>query len=99
MSVTLFGNTVLADGIQTSVNMSSYWNAVSPQSSMPRVLRSRDKTPTERRMPRGDGDWIYAAASRGTPRTAGSHQKLGQGHGTDSLCELLKQIQVFPGTA
>ena len=35
----------------------------------------------------GDRDWDYVATKEGIPRTAGSHQELGEKHETDSPSE------------
>lgn len=46
------------------------------------------KTQTERRPCKDGGrNWNDVSTSQGTPSTGGSHQKLEQGHGTDSPSE------------
>lgn len=47
------------------------------------------RTPRDRRGP----DWRDASTCQGTSRVAGSRQKLGGRHGTDSLCQKEPTLQ------
>lgn len=63
-NVILLGNSVFADGIQISIEISSHWMWVGPKGQYP---YKRQRTQIQKKWPCEDRNWSYAATSQGRP--------------------------------